>query len=300
MKIKLLFISTVITIIIIEIAIKIFTWYYVKQVSNYYQKSKQKNNLNILAVVESTTFGLWVEDKSYPIQLKNMLNHFLNCACVSISIYSSPGGNTAGLLKNFPSKLIEYKPDIVLFMVGVNDKHYFAYNPDILFLEQIKLKGTFRKLFSEIITILNYSRLFRITKLTLSKIFFSDVTFRDLVEMTQYPENGSLSRQSFYQQNQSYILSSTKNNIQKMVDIAKLNNIIPVMLTYPSAGINYLIREIAKENQLLLVDNEKIFKNYNFDDLVLTQDNWHPNEKGYKLISQNIMDNLIENKLIKY
>lgn len=289
----------IIALILTEFSLRLFGFFYTKRVANLYSASKKNNaKITILAVGESTTGGMWAENKSYPLQLQDMLNAYLQCSCASVYIHSMAGANTSGLLSQFDQKLLEYKPDVVLFMAGVNDRYYLAYNIDAIFLETYFKEN--KKIYDAYITLtrlLNEIRLFRLLKLIYTSFTLPKTTYLDLIE-----EKGDMSisraRQDFAERHGEFIDTITKKNIEKMVDITRMNKSIPIILTYHKAWINTVLKQIAAEKNVIFVDNEPPFKKELWK-YVFKRDGWHPNEEGYKIIAENVMKTLINQRFLK-
>jgi lysophospholipase L1-like esterase len=289
-----------IVLALLEGLLRLYGFFYIARLGSLYKKRDTKNKINILAVGESTTGGLWIEDKSYPLQLKKKLNDFYHCNdCVNVSILALAGANTSSTLYYYPAELLKVKPDIVLFMVGINDTYYYAYNFDSLLLESQFFKNKIiYKITLALIRLSNNIKLLRVIKLAYTNLSLSKNVIEDVTYIYQGGDK-SKKREIFGKANYSINLEITKSNIEKMLYITKKAKITPILMTYHSASINETIRQIARKNSTPLIDNEKVFPENNFSDYVMPQDGWHPNEKGYQLISENIFLFLIKQKLLK-
>ncbi|VVA44489.1 hypothetical protein CANDROIZ_760002 [Candidatus Roizmanbacteria bacterium] len=298
---KILYILFLIFIILVllEILLRLYGFFYIARLSSFYKNMDNKSKINILAVGESTTGGLWIEGKSYPLQLKKKLNDFYHCNCVNVSILALPGANTSSTLYYYPSELIKVKPDIVLFMVGVNDTYYYAYNFDSLLLEsQFSKNKIIYKITLALVRLSNKIKLLRIIKLIYANLALS----KNIIEDATYIYEGgdkTKRREIFAKANFNINQEITKTNIEKMLYITKKAGITPILMTYHSASINEIIKQIAKKDSILLIDNEKIFSNFFLNDYVMKQDSWHPNEKGYQVIADNIFLFLIKQKIVR-
>lgn len=228
-----------------------------------------------------------------------MLNDRLNCSCAVIDILSSPGGNTSGLVSSLLPKIQKFRPDIILMMVGNNDYHYYTYNIDALLYEKSsRLWFLPPDIYRQILKFANEFRTFRIVKYLYVNYFADKELVYDFNERFVSPAGGSSTRLKFYQNNAKLITENTKNNISKLIDIIRLNRIVPVILTYHGSNINPTLRQIAVEKNIYLVDSEPLFEKNNFYSLVSPNDNWHPNSTGYKLIAENVRNKLFEYGLI--
>lgn len=298
-KVIYLFFAIFITLLLLEGLLRLYGFFYIRRLDGLYKKQAIKKKLNILAVGESTTAGLWIENKSYPLQLKKKLNDFYHCECVNISILALPGGNTSGTLYYLPAEIIKVKPDIIIFMVGINDTYYYAYNFDALLLENQFFKNKLAyNITLALIRLSNNIKLLRVAKLAYANLTLP----RNIIEDVVYTYEGgdkTNRRRTFEKANFRINGEITKKNIERMLYITKKANITPILMTYHSASINELIKQIAKKDSIFLIDNEKVFSKKNMGDYVLTQDNWHPNEKGYQLITENIFSFLIKQRLLE-
>jgi lysophospholipase L1-like esterase len=104
-----------------------------------------------------------------------------------------------------------------------------------------------------------------------------------------------------FDKNINPVLIWVKKDMIKLIDICKDNNIKLILMTYPLREqdnaymktyklINENIREIAKKEKILLLDNEFIFKQLknreNYFEPIQNGD--HCNEKGYEIIANNL------------
>jgi len=82
-----------------------------------------------------------------------------------------------------------------------------------------------------------------------------------------------------------------ERDILEMVKICRVNNVKAVICSYPMGTEDKIAKAhevIAKEFNIPFVNNEAIFKNLPNVNEYLSPDRWHPNEKGYKLVAENI------------
>jgi len=93
----------------------------------------------------------------------------------------------------------------------------------------------------------------------------------------------------------------TLSNIELIIDIARNENIIPIIGTitpkqrtniWPVRPYNKAITYAAIRKGALLIDHNSEWPNDNFD--FLTEDGLHPNEQGYKLISRTWFNSAFE------
>ena len=84
-------------------------------------------------------------------------------------------------------------------------------------------------------------------------------------------------------------INQTRNNLQKMIDMAKQNNSQVVLVGVPEFSLflstSPIYRELAEQNQLPFSDGilaEILMKN------ALKSDHIHPNSSGYQMLAENI------------
>lgn len=84
-------------------------------------------------------------------------------------------------------------------------------------------------------------------------------------------------------------LSKTRNNIQQMIDLAKQNNSLIVLVGVPQFGLFLntapLYRELAEKNNIPISNDilGDIIGNH-----ALKSDHIHPNNKGYQILAEDI------------
>ncbi|MFA5200664.1 MAG: tetratricopeptide repeat protein, partial [Candidatus Omnitrophota bacterium] len=101
----------------------------------------QKGTYRIMCIGESTTaVG---GENSYPSQLQDILNQSNIGVEFSVINKGIPSGNTTAILDELEDNLNNYRPDLVIAMMGANDGgNFYSYNEDVD--EEIKLSAVFR------------------------------------------------------------------------------------------------------------------------------------------------------------
>ena len=83
--------------------------------------------------------------------------------------------------------------------------------------------------------------------------------------------------------------------MESIIDLARQNNIKPVLLTYPTYAevygnarftYNQIVLEVARKKNCPVVDLVDAFKNANKE--ILFYDDVHPGPSGYKIIAQEL------------
>ncbi len=299
-KIGLVLLNLFVILLILEAILRLYAAWYRYSLNQLYRSEKKDTTykIKILAVGESTTAGLWVENRSYPIQLKEKLERYYNCrGCVEMNILTLPG-NTSGTLHELPSYILKYKPNVVIFMVGFNDFAFYEYNIDALLLENFFTKNkVVYYLYLHSVKFLNEILVFRVAKLTYVSLTMPRSKYLDTNEIVTRHGLISAERARFSDLKpiERFIENQMKNNIEKMIEITQLNDATPMLMTHPVCRTNYIIREVANGKGVALIDNEVRFnKLQNYADYFFKESSFHPNAKGYEIIAQDVMNYLLK------
>jgi len=90
-------------------------------------------------------------------------------------------------------------------------------------------------------------------------------------------------------------LNKTKDNLQQMIDIARQQDIQLVIIAVPQFDLylnaSPIYRELADANKLVI---ENTILSHILGTGTLKSDHIHPNEKGYRLLAENIKSLLIK------
>ena len=110
------------TIVVLEGALQGAAWV-VRQADRNVEKSWQGDGLRVLAVGDSNTYGLYLdEEDSYPSQLEALWNaKHPEQAQIEVLNLGYPGNGTAAILQDYKRLLATLQPDVVLLLVGAND-----------------------------------------------------------------------------------------------------------------------------------------------------------------------------------
>lgn len=115
------------------------------------------NNVRVLTLGESTTADFQYGQNSWPAELETILNNKSTGKKFKVYNEGIPGITTNVLLANLEGNLDKYKPDIVIAMMGINDRGLFVENNDTFPTEGNFLKNLrIYKLYSRIAEGLNY------------------------------------------------------------------------------------------------------------------------------------------------
>lgn len=128
-KILLAFFGLFLTVILLEVGLRVggFVFLAFQERSNRVSL-EQNDSFRILCLGESTT-ALGGQN-SYPRQLENILNSTQNTIHFSVINKGIPSITTTQIVANLEKYLDEYKPHLVLVMMGINDGSVLQNNPN--------------------------------------------------------------------------------------------------------------------------------------------------------------------------
>lgn len=265
---------------------------------------ERKGNVRIFCVGESTTWGIGAKDpltQSYPRQLEGMLNSKYPNIKIKVFYDQTIGQNTEEILLKLPLYIKKYQPQIIIFMTGINDWWNLNRSNILLFNKD-------RAISNITLSVLAFLDKFEVWKL-LKYIWLSSGLYKERWnywfprdETTKSLEN-KLTK--LYGENYFNIIDRvTEHDLEKMVKVCKNNNINVILCNYPRGmtdNLYEIIKKIAEKNNILFVDNYLRFESLPEDEIknYFWKDNWHPNEKGYRLVAENLYNIIIKNHSIE-
>lgn len=266
----------------------------------------------ILCVGESTTFGIGAEDPArdgYPRQLELLLNQRFPGLRAQCLHDQSIGASTSQLLMNFPAALDRYRPDLVIFMAGLNNWWTLNRSNILLFNHNDKVwQFSFK--------VLGFLDEFRVYKL-LKWIFYSQkwISFDSIYQLpdplvTADPvymkKREQLLLRELVKLQQEYdfnvFYKVAELDLRQMIKLCLARKIAVVICTYPghtAQELSAVHRKLAREFGLALVDNDAFFRSLPDKKSYFCLDEVHPNQKGYKVLAGRIFDAILEHRLIR-
>lgn len=258
----------------------------------------------IFCVGESSTWGIGASDPlkfNYPRQLQEMLSQKFPGKKVRCYFDQTIGQNTSEILFKLPGYIKEYEPDLVIFMVGANNLWNLDKSNVLLFTKNDFISNaTFRALI--------FLDNFRAWKL------FKWIGYSTGLIEERWDKGSAISPKlvspqicTVYEEeisryyNVSMVNKVTEYDLGEMIDICRQNNVGIILCSYagPDAVVRDIKQRLAKKYGLVFVDNYEIFENLPDKSEYLYKDQWHPNEKGYKLLAENIYQAVLENNFIE-
>jgi len=307
-KIICLAIGVILSLIIVELLLRIAAFGY----SLVYRipKNYKDSDYRILCVGESTTFGMGTSNPPlycYPHQLEKMLNEKFPELRIKCFYDESIGLNTTQNLIKLPSAIINYKPNLVIFMVGINNWWNLDKSNILLFNKNELVQQTTIKL-------LVFLDRFRVYKLLKWLIYSNElIKFENHI---QWPDewNGDKKNTEIRMKMARVLRNSIEDkynmdifdeiayhDLQEMIKICKKNKITVIICSYPVApsGLYSIHKKLSLFFNCYFVDNHLIFNNLSNTKDYFSYDRHHPNEKGYGIVAENIYNCILEHKLIK-
>lgn len=166
-RIFLILLGLITFLFLFEIILRTFGYvYYSYRIKNEVPSVDNDNSIKILSLGDSFTFGLGVpKGYSYPEQLGEMLSREDNSNQKFI-VYNGaiPGCNSSQLSKHLPDFIQKYDPDILVIMIGINNKdciqgsNYFLFN------------SGFKTQIYKLDSVLSYMRSYKLLKMCLGKL----------------------------------------------------------------------------------------------------------------------------------
>jgi lysophospholipase L1-like esterase len=252
----------------------------------------------IFCIGESTTWGTGAAApllQGYPKQLEGMLNERYPKLGIQCFFDDSIGQNTSEILYKLPGYVSKYNPRLVIIMAGVNNWWNLDRSNILLFRKDTVIpKATLR--------LLIFLDRFRVWKL------LKWAYYRVCPPVQRYNLSLAVARHSLYEMQKNIFFAIDAEifamvadyDIRSMIDICRAHKVHVIIASYPRVGGNLYAaqKKIAEDLSLPFVDNLLFFDQLPDSNEYFSPDNWHPNEKGYFLLAQNICQVIAANNLI--
>lgn len=247
-----------------------------------------KGTFKIFCLGESTTLGMAVsQNMNYPMQLQEILNKEIPKRKFQVFWGMDIGVNSSKILLNLPKYIKKYEPNLVIAMIGGNN-WFNLDQSNILLFSRHKLVSRHTFL---IITFLHKFRVFKLAKL----LYYKAINYKAESGWLPYDES------NIPQHHRELYDNILKYDLIEIVKICKKNGIKIVISGYPIDDCRLVHMEVARKYGIPFVDNwysfEKL-KNKGILSEYLIKDDWHPNEKGYTIIANNICSVLEKNNFL--
>jgi lysophospholipase L1-like esterase len=210
-------------------------------------------------------------DYSYPSQLQYALNHAGSDIKFQVINRGTPSWTTSEMSDHFGEFIQKYHPDMVVFMVGVNDISFYTMVPvnqeskiKFLILDRIKVYKLLKKLWME-------SRSFGAgpeekesgnDELEVKSVETASIPMATNLVIQEHKSSGLITEAilpKYYREIVKYH-PLTIRNYNDMIELALNKGIKVMVMQYPMVNLTPLRDIIYLKDQVAFVDNEKIFK----------------------------------------
>jgi len=270
----------------------------------------------VLCIGESTTFGLGASNPrlfNYPHQLELLFRERFPHLKVQVFHDGRIGSNTTENLMKLPSQIEKYKPQLVIFMVGINNwwnldkSNILIFNKKKGFSEGILKAAVFMDQFRvyKLLKSIAYSA--GIIKLNMSMPEAirpkKDLSVMDAKEAKQYTRTLiDYHRVVFNICDQDIFSEVAFYDLREMVSMCQKRRIKTIISGYPASTENERVRlaqeRVARLFNCPFVDNRAVFKLCPEPFSYFSNDKFHPNDKGYRLLAENILRCILDNHLM--
>ncbi len=289
---RLFFVILIIMLILViaEIVLRLLGFGY----SVFYKKNdKIRPGYRIFCVGESTTCGVGAsnpEEHNYPRQLELILKEHYEDDDIQCFFDLGIGVNSSEMLLKMPDYIKRYRPSLIILMVGANNWWNLDKSNIILFNKNQYISNAALRC----LIFMDRFRLWKLFKwVRMSLGLYSERCW--LQHDTTKDEDLSEQKQTLYKM-------LAEHDIAEMVKICKASGIDVIISGYPmeSGGLRFIDQEIAQTFDIPFVNNFELFRALPDLDLYISKDGWHPNERGYRLLADNIYRCIIKNRMIKW
>ncbi len=262
----------------------------------YYRPSAdQSAGFRILCIGESTTWGLGATDpleRGYPHQLESLLNTKYPGKRIQCFFENAIGQNTSEILMKLPQHIKEIQPDMVIMMVGANNVWNMDSSNILLFG-----KTAFNRWSLETMIFLDSFRVWKLLK----NIAFSLGSYRERWDyyfpvdgISRIDRNDRLIGREVFDRLAEY-------DMQEMLRTFKSNGIKVLMCTYPkeSRALWIIKHGLSEKYGVFFVDNDSFFRKLSPEEDYFWTDRWHPNDRGYQILAENIFSVIVTNRMIE-
>lgn len=273
-------------------------------------KSSEEKTV-VLCLGESSTAGLYVKRKdSYPAQLKVMLKRQYPSRDIEVIVPPHVGQNTSQVANRIQHYINVYRPDLIVVMAGYNNEWSLAESHIGKFLNLNSAQIWKVKLLIK----LNELRLFKLSRFIYLKYIKKEKSAHvNGLEATEYMWGGpELVRwpplkwvYPFARKHREAFIKLWRYDIKKIIFAAKEKKVSVILMTY-HINPTYLFRDeffkMANQEKVPLAVNDIIFATLRKKRILrhfLTEDNWHPNSKGYRLIAENVFETIKRENLLE-
>ena len=300
-------------VVIVEICLRLVGFWYL---TNFYRELgaalRIPGSINIVCLGESTTAGLWIRfEDSYPKQLERALREFYRTNAINVIVPPHIGQNTSQMANRIHHYLERYRPRLLIVMAGANNEWSLAESNITMFIDKRTLGISALKI--RLIVLLDSLRTFKVLRHGYDALAAWASRDHDAQnwesvwahpEYTRFPPDASVWK--FARDHPAPFVDLWRHDVRVIIRTAKANDVKVILMTYP-LNPTYLRQptewsRIAREEDVPLLRNDVIFRDLAQQgtlDQYLKEDHWHPNERGYTLVTGNVFDFIIRHDTLQ-
>jgi len=250
-----------------------------------------ESDVTILTMGESTTGGLWLEDRqdSYPLQLQSLLRAHYQKDRIRVLMPPHIGQNTSQMVARFDAYLAAFRPALIIVMAGVNNGWSLAESN----LGEFMPSGSWRTHAFRFRRWADDIKTFRLMRLAISgtgEIWRSmqlDLSGRP--RYTQWPPPNDPLVEGI---GSDPFVQLWRSDVGQMIEKTQAAGAGVVLMTYPNydfpvasefqmMAANWSVPLVENHKSFETLEEEGHFEDYFFDDMR------HPNAKGYAIVAEN-------------
>ncbi len=243
----------------------------------------KRDEIRILAVGESTTFGQGVPSESaYPKVLERLLKDNLDGTFRVINT-GIPGQTSTSILRNIRFQMDKHQPHIVLALFGINDMNEA--------LNDLSSRVAFGMNVPEWVAHLRTYRLACVVRdYAIHAPKLEDHGAWTFFDREQKDEDGNWVDNPFF-------LDQLSRNTSDIIEAVHREGGEYVMVSYLRSNekIRETFRVISEEEGVLLID---VLQDQDEGEELLSEDGFHPNEEGHRLMAERIYEGFMERDLL--
>ena len=237
------------------------------------------SDLKILSIGESTTFGFGVKaNDAYSKKLEEILNNKLDKEIIVIN-KGVPGETSTSIIRNLDRYMLEYKPDLVISLVGINDLDTALNGLNAGLLQNYNFSNFISNLrtYKLSMVLIDYFNNYKFFNWHHIKTYNSWILFH----AEQNDRRIDYSRLPSLELNYNYIINRIRSYGSDIIILSYLNQYDELQKTF---------RKISSINNVLYFE-----LNYQADnEVIYIEDKFHPNRLGHKIMAEKIYEQLIK------
>jgi lysophospholipase L1-like esterase len=252
--------------------------------------AKDEEAIVILCIGDSMTFGLGADgSESYPAKIEGEFRK--RYANVPVKIYNigAPGTNTSEgleIVRGFFAKQKTARPDYALILHGANNR-WNLHNATIWNWEE-----TYQER-NRIAYWYNQTQLSKVFSVTQENAAGMSAALRNRSNVEYRQILDRLGWSAYFENYEDEFLSRwIREDLTAIIAEVRRHSVEPIVITYHFdhfGGLNPTIKQAAQEAGARLIDQERPMKFYT-SQLMLSEDMFHFNAKGYAFFASSIMN----------